>query len=221
VLSEASQPFAEFPSQSPIPIAQEAHPQTPAAHLGEPLGHVQVLPQVPQLFVATWVLVSHPLILLPSQSPKPEEHVGVQTPALQTVVPLGLAHTVPHAPQLLVVELRLVSQPLLRLASQLPQPLAHAGVQTPATQEVVPCGLVHPAAHAPQFEVLVCRSVSQPLPGSLSQLAKPVLHDGVHAPAVHEVEPCALLQTLPHAPQFAVPVSEVSHPLARFPSQLP
>jgi hypothetical protein len=167
------------------------------------------------------VFVSQPLIGFPSQLPVPPLHVGEQLPPVQTVLPFGLVQSVPQAPQCASVVERLVSQPLLRLASQLPKPSEHSGVHTPETHEVVPFGFVQPVPHAPQFDRLVSRFVSQPLLGLLSQLANPVLHEGVQAPAVHVVGPLAFEQALPHAPQLDVVVSAVSHPFARLPSQLP
>jgi hypothetical protein len=120
LVSAASQPLAVFPSQSPVPAAHEAQAHTPALQEGVPLGHEHACPQVAQWLVLVCVLVSHPLMGLPSQLPNPVLHVGVQTPAVHETVPFGFVHTVPHVPQLLIVEFRSASQPLLKLASQLP-----------------------------------------------------------------------------------------------------
>ena len=72
--------------------------------------------------------------------------------------------------------LRLVSQPLFALPSQLPNPAAHVGTHTPPVQAVVPFALVHATPHEPQFDV-VASEVSQPFAMLLSQLAKPALHE--------------------------------------------
>ena len=44
-------------------------------------------------------LVSQPLAALPSQLPKPDEHVMVQVPLVQPGVPLVALHARPQAPQ--------------------------------------------------------------------------------------------------------------------------
>jgi hypothetical protein len=64
---------------------------------------------------------------------------------------LTLSQSLPHEPQLLLSVSRLAPQPLLGLPSQSPQGEVHTGVQTPLTQEVVPCGLVHAVLQAPQW----------------------------------------------------------------------
>ena len=66
-----------------------------------PVGAVHEVPQAPQ-FVTVVVLVSQPLVGLPSQLPKPAEHTGAQLPPLQLVeLAPAVEHTVPQAPQLL------------------------------------------------------------------------------------------------------------------------
>jgi hypothetical protein len=67
---------------------------------------------------------------------------------------------------------------------------------------------------------LVERFVSQPLFGLLSQLANPALQVGEHTPLEHDVEPLALEQMVPQAPQLVVlDRMSVSQPLFGLPSQ--
>ena len=86
-----------------------------------PFAFTQVAPQAPQFEESVSVLVSQPLAALPSQLAAPALHEGVQTPDTQEVVPWGLAHVAPHAPQFEVV-LSEVSQPEMALLSQSPKP---------------------------------------------------------------------------------------------------
>ena len=51
---------------------------------------------------------------------------------------LVAVHTVPHAPQSVMVVLRSVSQPFLPMPSQLPNPVEHDGTQLLAMQELPP-----------------------------------------------------------------------------------
>jgi hypothetical protein len=67
VVSEASQPLAGLPSQSPKPDEQAPVAQEPPTQLGVPFAVVQALPHVPQLAVVV-TDTSQPLAGLPSQS---------------------------------------------------------------------------------------------------------------------------------------------------------
>lgn len=113
---------------------------------------------------------SQPFAPFPSQLPQPGLQVGVQTPEEHVVEPFALTQMLPHAPQLLVLDAVSVSQPLLALASQLPQPVEQTGVHTPLTHVVEPCEFVQIVPQAPQLVVLVFLSVSHPLFGLPSQL---------------------------------------------------
>src|SRR5262245_21298092 len=63
---------------------------------------------------------------------------------------------------------------------------------------------------------------SQPLLVLLSQLAYAKLHaPRTQAPDEHDADALALVQAVPHVPQFALVLSAVSHPLATPLSQLP
>ncbi len=90
---------------------------------------------------------------------------------MHDVVPLALLQLVPHAPQLVTVVLRFVSQPLFLLPSQLPKPALHTGAQMPAAHDVDPFALTQAVAQLPQLPRLVWVFTSQPLLGFPSQLA--------------------------------------------------
>lgn len=99
--------------------------------------------------------------------------------------------------------------------------MLHDGEHRLATHCVVPCSFVHALPHVPQLSVELCVFVSHPLFGSPSQLAYPVLHDGVHTPELHEVLPFAFEHAVVHVPQLVVVFNAVSHPFAASASQLP
>jgi hypothetical protein len=87
--------------------------------------------------VLVLVFVSQPLLLLPSQSPKPALQVGEQAPATQLVLPFALVQALPQLAQLLVV-LSCASQPSDTLLLQLPQPALQLIEQLPPLQEALP-----------------------------------------------------------------------------------
>jgi hypothetical protein len=63
-----SQPFAEFPSQSPLPAAQDETVQMLFTQAGVPPWGGQTLLQLPQLFTLVLVWTSHPSVTLKLQS---------------------------------------------------------------------------------------------------------------------------------------------------------
>lgn len=63
-----SQPLAALPSQLPHPELQTM-PQTPPEQVAVPLVELQTVPQPPQARGLLLVIVSHPLLALPSQLP--------------------------------------------------------------------------------------------------------------------------------------------------------
>ena len=115
----ASHPFTTLPSQLPKPALHELSAHTPAEHEALALANEHTVPQPPQFDTLVLVFVSQPFDALASQLPKPALHTGVQRPDTQDVVPFMFAHAVPHAPQLVELVLRFVSQPLFGLPSQL------------------------------------------------------------------------------------------------------
>jgi hypothetical protein len=62
---------------------------------------------------------------------------------------MELGQTLPHVPQFVIV-LSAVSQPLLWLPSQLPQPLLQVGAHEPLAHAVLPCALLQAAPQLPQ-----------------------------------------------------------------------
>lgn len=216
-----SQPFLSLPSQLPKPALQTGS-QPPPEQLVVPFGLVHAELHAPQLATLVCRFVSQPLFWLPSQLANPPAHCGVHVPPTQLVLPLALLQTVPQAPQLLLLELVFVSQPLFGLPSQSAVPAVHDGEQAPFTQLVVPLVLVHLTLQPPQLLTLVSRFVSQPLMALPSQLANPPAHSGAQLPPEQLVVPFGLVQVVPHAPQL--PMLDcvfVSQPLLALPSQLP
>jgi hypothetical protein len=97
-------------------------------------------------------------------------------------------------------------------------------VQVPVAHDAVAFGREQGVLQSPQ-SVSVRMLRSQPLSGSESQLLKPALHDGEHAyePAepVHVLLPFCATQALPHAAQFVLVPSCVSHPALALQSAKP
>jgi hypothetical protein len=90
---------------------------------------------MPQWLRSVLRFVSQPLLSLPSQLPQPLLQEAIwHVPVEQVAVALVREHVIPHAPQFMSV-LSCVSQPLLSLPSQLPQPLLQ--MQEPAEQEAL------------------------------------------------------------------------------------
>ena len=80
---------------------------------------------------------------------------------------------------------------------------------------------VQAAPHEPQF-ASVLSEASQPLSGSVSQLAKPASQTpSVHVPPGHDSVALARSQLTPQPPQFVSEVSAVSQPFDASASQLP
>jgi len=127
--------------------------------------------------------------------------------------------TLPQLPQAATL-VRLTSQPLPALLSQLPKPALHVMLQVPELQFAVPFVVLQALPHPPQLAVFVFTLVSQPLRVSLSQFEKPPLHVIVQVPLLHAAVPFVDPQTLPRAPQLAVELAVfVSQPLVSLPSQ--
>src|SRR6187431_125263 len=88
---------------------------------------LQTLPQTPQLFTSVAPLIVQPFCGLPQESSVPVQF-GVQMPERQLlpaeVVPVA-EQAIRHVPQWALSVLRLTSQPVLGLPSQLSKPVAH------------------------------------------------------------------------------------------------
>jgi hypothetical protein len=114
-------------------------------------------------------------------------------------------------PQCSIDVARSVSHPLLGSPSQSPLPGSQLEIpHTPAAHTGVPLGAGHTLPQPPQWLGLLCRLVSHPLCGSLSQSAKPGLHAWMlQVPATHAAVALASTQ-LPQSrvvpqPEGAVP----------------
>jgi hypothetical protein len=188
--------------------------QTPPGQVSVALAKSHGTPQLPQLTTVV-VLVSQPLLGLPSQLANPALHVGAHAPAAHTVLPLGLLQATPHPPQFESV-FSGVSQPFAALPSQLPNPaLQDTSAQVPFWQAPTPFAYVQALLQAPQLVRLVLVLVSQPLLGLASQLAKPAAQTGVQTLAVQEVVPLAFVQTVVQVPQWLTSFAElISQPSA-------
>lgn len=115
-----SHPSAGLWLQSENPVLQWRMAQVPVGHVGVALFSVQVFPQPPQ-FAGVSILVSQPFVALPSQSANPGKHAPtVHAPLTQPAEALGTSQTFPHPPHADGLVLRLASQPLSGLWSQLP-----------------------------------------------------------------------------------------------------
>jgi len=186
------------------------------------------MPQPPQSAVVLVVLVSQPLLGFESQSPNPELHDGAHPPVeplkVQLIPPFAFMHEVAQFPQCIGI-VRSTRQPLCGLPAHTACVGSQIGWQIPPEQLVlvVPVSM-QALPQPPQFAVEVLVLVSQPLSGLKSQSEKLAgLQLGTQPPIepskVHDVVPCALVQAVPHAPQWLVVVRSVSQPLLGFESQ--
>ncbi len=149
----------------------------------------QAFPQAPQFALLLVMFTSQPSAAVPLQFAKPALQLEMpQVLAEQLAVAFGTEHTMLQPPQFVALLVVFVSQPLLRLPSQLPRPVLHVMPQRPAVQVAVPPVLVHARPQTPQFDTFVVRVTSQPLVDTPSQSAVPVAQltiDVLHVDAVH------------------------------------
>jgi hypothetical protein len=100
-------------------MLQLATAHMPFAQAGVPFIVVQMVPHVPQLFVAVCVLTSQPSLGSLLQSPQPLAHETIaHCPALHDSVALFCEHCFLHAPQLFGSPSVFTSQPVAALPSQ-------------------------------------------------------------------------------------------------------
>jgi len=169
------------------------------------------------------VLVSHPVLPSPSQSPYGEAQFDTpHSPERQVAVPFGWSgQTFEHVPQLLTLPMRLTSHPLTGSSSQSWKPLLQVMLQMPPWQLGVPFVPLHADPHALQFFASFSGLDSQPSAGSWLQSKNPSVQLAtVHVPLVHAAVALARLQRLPQPPQLFTSVDfAVSHPFAGLPSQ--
>lgn len=98
-----SHPSDALWSQSAKPVRHDATAQAPLVHVVTALASTHASPQAPQLVALVWVLVSHPLAAIPSQSPWPDaQRTTVHAPPEHPAVAVfARAHAFPQVPQLL------------------------------------------------------------------------------------------------------------------------
>jgi hypothetical protein len=221
VLRSVSQPLAVWASQLPQP-EKHAMLQVPVAHVGVPWVLLQTVAQVPQWVVSALRLTSQPLLARPSQLPKPAEQLMPHTPPEQVAAPLVPLQAFPQELQFAGLVLRLVSQPLDTLPSQLPQPAAHVMPQDPFVHEAVPLAVLHAVVQVLQCSASVSRFDSQPLVTSESQLPQLAAQVMPQAPLAQLAVPWLVEHTVVQVPQCTVSVPRFdSQPLRALLSQLP
>jgi len=114
------------------------------------------VPHFPQLLGLVARLVSHPLALFASQSPKPGLHpITKHFPVVHAPEPFAIAQAAPQAPQLPGSLFTSTQEP-----PQLTSPAWQLTVQVPA-EHTKP--FAHTFPHAPQFDVSAAVAVHFPL----------------------------------------------------------
>ncbi len=189
-------------ASTPDPQARRGDPQVvPHAPPEHTCPAAQARPHAPQLALSVRVLTSQPSAAFALQSAKPAAHpTRAHAPAVQAAVALGSAQGRWHAPQLVALVWRLVSQPLSGAPSQSPYPVAqpttvhapeaHPGVET--------FGSAQPAPHAPQCAgllVVFAQKVADPVP----QVRRGDAQVVAQTPPEHT---CPAVQVTPQAPQL-------------------
>lgn len=205
VLRFFSQPLAYVLSQLAKPELHDATVHALAAQPAVPFATVQALPQLPQLFGLFEVFTSQPSLLCPLQSAKGAvQELMPQTALTQFAeAPPGVGQILPQTPQLFTLVLRLTSQPLATLPSQLANPALQAMPQLPPAHDGVPLLLLHTLPQPPQLPALVFTLTSQPLAGLPSQSAKPALQLAMsQTPATQLEVPLAATHSFPQVPQL-------------------
>jgi hypothetical protein len=195
--------------------------QVPVEHDSLAFARSQTAAQPPQL-VSVLSPVSQPLAELPSQLPQPDRQLpSWHTPPKQLAEAFAKLHAVAHVPQWVTDVLRLTSQPLFTLPSQLPQPELHVMAQAPPLQLGTPFVALQTTAQLPQLFTFELTFSSQPLPATPSQLPQPAAQaPSVHTPVVHDSLAFGKSHTWLHAPQLFSDFTLVSQPLVGSPSQL-
>lgn len=169
VRSERSQPLAATPSQSAkSERVQLTTRQAPVEHSPIAFAGAHGAPQAPQSALVV-VLVSQPLIGLPSQSARRGSHEPTrQVPLEQSPMPNAGLQVLPHAPQWVSV-FSGVSQPSAGSPLQSPKPASHTATsQVPVEQSPVAFAGSHAMKQPPQWTSVLVR-VSHPFARSSSQ----------------------------------------------------
>jgi hypothetical protein len=182
-------------------------PQVPPAHVAVPfVGTGQTVQLAPQWVGSSSVSRQAPLQFVSGAQP--------QLLDWQVVPPL---HALPHAPQLLLFEVRSAHDPEQNIVPAA-QPLAQANVAPEAAQTGVPESGSQAVVHAPQCDSWL-RSVSHPSAGLVEQCAQPALQLKVQPVVVQatvEVSTCGnAVQSLLQLPQVWTSLSD-THPAAHW-----
>jgi hypothetical protein len=176
VFLSTSQPLLATPSQFKNPVLQVPSVQLPVEHDSLAFARSQMALHAPQL-LSVLSAVSQPLAELLSQLPQPARQLpSWQTPPKQLALAFAKLQPLLHDPQWVVDVLRSVSQPLVVLPSQLPQPDLQVIAQTPPLQLGVPFVELQTLPQPPQLLTFELMSSSQPLPATPSQSPQPALH---------------------------------------------
>src|SRR5262245_59287817 len=150
--SDASQPLALMPSQSPYPASHEATVHRPMAQAGAPCATApQAFPQPSQFIGSEAGCTSQPLLALPSQSSQPAAHCAIPHAPLAhaAVACVGSAQTLAQPAQLRLSDWPSTSHPSVGLALQWRRPVAQVSPHTPPLHEGV--------AYAPPGQALAQR----------------------------------------------------------------
>lgn len=181
---------------------------------------LHTVPHAPQLLVVV-IDVSQPLATLPSQLPKPAEHVISQVEFTHVPTPPAWLHLLPQLPQLFGSVAVSTSQPFVVFPSQFAKFLLHAMEHAEAAQVAVPFALPHAFPQLPQSFTSSVMLVSQPFDVLVSQLAKSFWQLlTTHLEASHASDPFSMEHLLPHVAQFCVSYATLSsQPFDAFMSQ--
>jgi hypothetical protein len=223
VVVACSHPLAGFRSQSAKPARHSITTHVPPVHAAVAFARLQAPPQRPQCAVLVLVLVSHPLLALLSQLPRPGLHMIPHAPFVHVAVPPVELHGRPHPPQCIGLVLVLVSHDWLPSQSAVGIAQSPAIPQPPLTHtDMRPAGGVQRIPHRPQWATVVLMLASQPLAGSPSQSSKPTLHVPTrHCPITHALVALSSMQRRPQVMQLFTSVWRLaSQPVVIMLSQL-
>ncbi len=151
-------------------------------------------PAVTLADAAVRLMVSVPDTVRSEPPPKPQRPAVQGTPAPQTV---------PHAPQLEVLLVRLTSQPSATVPLQSPKPVLHDATRhAPDAHAGTPLGIEHAVPQPPQFETSAPVLISHPSVAVRLQSVYPALQLKPQVPAAHVAVALARVgHTVVQAPQ--------------------
>jgi hypothetical protein len=169
------------------------------------MGAAHARPQPPQCKGDVLMLVSQPLGVFPSQSPKPTAQRSWHVPVVHAALWLApAAHVRPQPPQCARLVRVSTSQPLALLPSQFAKPALQVIVQLELAQVGAAFGaLGQTFAHAPQLFALLVVSMHTPL-----QRIVGAMQLTEHVP-IEQL--CPAGHALPQAPQWLLLVCGSTH----------